>query len=70
MATRIQRMRISPMWKAGIRRGRERNETMLLLQGSPVMRERLRRIDEQLRAWGVQSMPLDRVKQPFDYERW
>jgi hypothetical protein len=69
MATRIQRMRISPMWKAGIRRGRERNETMLLLQGSPVMRERLRRIDEQLRAWGVQSMPLDRVKQPFDYER-
>jgi hypothetical protein len=33
------------------------------------MQERLRRIDEQLRAWGVESMPLDRVKQPFDYER-
>ncbi len=31
------------------------------------MQERLRRIDRQLLAWGVESMPLDRVKQPFDY---
>lgn len=69
MATRIQRMRIQPTWRAGLRRGRERNETTLMLQRSPVMQERLRRINEQLRAWGVESMPLDRVKQPFDYDR-
>lgn len=69
MATRIQRMRIPPMWRAGLRCGRERNETTLMLQRSPEMQEKLRRIDAQLRAWGVESMPLDRVKQPFDYER-
>jgi hypothetical protein len=69
MATRIQRTRIPPMWRAGLRRGRERNETTLMLQQSPVMQEKLRRIDAQLRAWGVESMPLDRVKQPFDYDR-
>ncbi len=67
--TRRPRPRTSPMWRAGVRRGSERNETTLLLQRSPVMQERLRRINEQLRAWGVESMPLDRVKQPFDYER-
>lgn len=33
------------------------------------MQERLRGINAQLRAWGVESMPLDRVKQPFDYAR-
>jgi hypothetical protein len=62
-------MRIHPTWRAGLRRGRERNETTLLLQRSPAMRERLRRINAQLAAWGVESMPLDRVRQPFDYER-
>ncbi|HEV3050898.1 MAG TPA: hypothetical protein VGX50_11335 [Longimicrobium sp.] len=66
---RMLRARIAPMWKAGLRRGRARNETTLLLQRSPAMQERLRRIDEQLERWGVESMPLDRVKQPFDYER-
>ncbi|HEY0019675.1 MAG TPA: hypothetical protein VGC13_25450 [Longimicrobium sp.] len=40
-----------------------------MLQRSPEMQEKLRRIDAQLRAWGVESMPLDRVKQPFDYDR-
>lgn len=69
METRIQHTRISPRWRAGLRRGKERNETTRLLQRSPRMQERLRRINEQLRAWGVESMPLDRVKQPFDYAR-
>jgi hypothetical protein len=69
MTIRMQRTRIHPSWKAGIRRGRERNETMLLLERSPAMQERLRRISAQLQAWGVESMPLNRVKQPFDYAR-
>jgi hypothetical protein len=68
MATRIQRMRIQPTWRAGLRRGRERNETTLLLRRSPVMQEILRRADEQLRAWGVVP-EWPHVKQPFDYDR-
>jgi hypothetical protein len=69
MSTQLQRMRISPAWTAGLRRGRVRAETTWRLRRSPAMRDRLRRIDEQLRAWGVRSVPLDRVKQPFDYAR-
>ena len=68
MATQTKRMRIAPMWRAGLRRGRERNETTLLLQRSPIMQERLRQAEEQLRAWGV--VPAwEHVKQPFDYDR-
>lgn len=68
MATRMQRLRIAPTWNAGLRRGRERSETSLLLQRSPVMRERLRRSEAQLLAWGiVPAWP--HVKQPFDYDR-
>lgn len=68
MPITTQRTRIAPTWNAGLRRGRERNETTLLLRQSPVMQERLRRIDEQLRAWGVES-EWPHVKQPFDYDR-
>ena len=68
MATRIHRPRIAPMWKAGLRRGRERNETTLMLQQSPVMQERLRRADAQLLAWGV-VFEWPHAKQPFDYDR-
>ena len=63
------RARVLPTWRAGLRPGRERNETMLLLQRSPLMQARLRRINRQLLAWGVESMPLDRIKQPFDFDR-
>lgn len=68
MATRIKRMRIEPMWKAGLRRGRPRNSTMLLLQQFPEFEERLRRAEEQLLAWGVVP-EWPHVKEPFDYDR-
>lgn len=68
MTTLTKRMRIAPTWKAGLRRGRERNETTLMLQRSPVMQERLRRAEEQLRAWGIVG-EWPHVKQPFDYDR-
>lgn len=42
---------------------------MLLLQQYPEFEARLRQAREQLRAWGVESVPLDRVKEPFDYDR-
>lgn len=69
MATQLKRMRLAPTWRAGLRRGRERNETMLLIQQSLAMQEKLRRIDAQLAAWGVEPSPMDRVKQPFNYAR-
>lgn len=56
------------MWKAGLRRGRERNETTRMLQQSPVMQEILRRAEAQLLAWGV-ALEWPHVKQPFDYDR-
>jgi hypothetical protein len=65
--TQLKRMRIAPTWRAGLRRGRERNSTMLLLQRYPEFEARLRRARERLRAWGVEPSPMDRVKQPFDY---
>jgi hypothetical protein len=68
MATLIKRMRIAPIWRAGLRRGRERNETTLLLKQSPVMQEILRHAREQLRAWGVDP-ECPHVKQRFDYDR-
>lgn len=68
MATQLKRMRTAPLWKAGLRRGRERNEATLLLKRSPAMQEILRRADDQLRAWGVVP-EWPHVKQPFDYDR-
>jgi hypothetical protein len=68
MATQTKRMRIAPMWKAGLRRGKPRNSTMLLLQQFPEFEARLRRAREDLLAWGV--VPAwDHVKEPFDYDR-
>lgn len=66
MATRVRRMRIAPMWKAGLRRGKPRNSTMLLLQQYPEFEERLRRAEEQLLARGVVP-EWEHVKEPFDY---
>lgn len=67
MGTRLQRPRIQPMWRADLRRGRARHEARLAFLRSPVMMAILRDADEQLRAWGVEPMALQRVRQPFDY---
>lgn len=57
------------MWRAGLRRGRERNSTMQYLQGHPEEANRLLRILEEIRAQGFQPVSMYRVKQPFDYDR-
>lgn len=69
MADQTQRARLRPTWIAGFRRGRERNETMRYLMSSPLEYARLLRIVEEACAAGFGLMPMDRVKQPFDYER-
>jgi len=37
----------------------------------PEYLEEIRRMDRQLEAWGFEPMPMESVKQPFDYPaRW
>ena len=48
---RMQRPRIAPMWKAGLRRGKPRNSTMLLLQQYPEYEARLRAAQPYSRMW-------------------
>lgn len=67
MATRYQRQRIRPTWRGGLRRGRARTEAALAFLKSPAMMAILRDADEQLRAWGVEPMVLQGIRQPFDY---
>jgi hypothetical protein len=67
MPTRIQRPRITPTWRADLRRGTIRHEATLAFLRSPVMMEILRDADEQLRAWGVEPLVMHGVRQPFDY---
>ncbi len=69
MSIKIQRHRIRPTWKGGLRRGKERNSTMAYLRTHPEDYERLLRIIEEVRAQGFVPIPLDRMKQPFDYDR-
>ena len=68
MPTLIRRMRIAPTWRAGLRRGRERNSTTLLLKLYPEFEARLGRAVEDLRRWGVVTA-WEHVNKPFDYDR-
>lgn len=67
MARRYRRHRIRPTWRGGLRRGRARSEAALAFLKSPAMMAILREADEQLRAWGVEPMVLQGIRQPFDY---
>ena len=67
MAMRIQRPRIQPRWRGGLRHGTLRSDPALAFLRSPAMMEILRDADRQLRAWGVEPMALSGVRQPFDY---
>ena len=67
MAMRIQRPRVVPRWRNGLRRGTVRNESALAFLKSPVMMQILREADERLRAWGVEPLAIAGVRQPFDY---
>jgi hypothetical protein len=69
MATQLQRQRIQPTWRGGLRRGKPRNSTMEYLQGHPDDYNRLQRIIAEVRAQGFEPVPMDRVKQFFDYGR-
>ena len=69
MATRRQRTRIRPTWRAGLRIGKERDTMTAYIAAHPEFLEEMRRVHRQLEAWGVVPMSMERVKQPFDYKR-
>jgi hypothetical protein len=69
MSTQLQRLRIRPTWRAGLRRGKVRDTMAEHLEKHPGYLDDVFRIDRELLAFGFEPMPMDRVKRPFDYER-
>ena len=67
MATPIQRTRVRPTWRGGLRRGRERDTMTAYLAEHPEFAEELRQIHRRLIASGVEPMSMEGVRQPFDY---
>lgn len=69
MATQLLRFRTRPTWRAGLRRGKVRDTMTGYLAGHPELATRLLEILHEVRARGYEPVPMDRVKQPFDYDR-
>jgi anti-sigma factor RsiW len=69
MAPSILRPRIPPMWKGGLRRGRERDTMTAYLAEHPELANRLLEILQEAHARGFEPISMEGVKQPFDYER-
>lgn len=70
MATIIQRQRIRPMWRGGLRRGKLRDTMTQYLAERPGFAENLLRILEESRAVNGQPLPLPpHVRTPFDFDR-
>jgi hypothetical protein len=69
MTTQLQRLRIPPQWRGGLRIGRLRDTMTEYIATHPGYLEDLLRIDAELEAVGFVPMAMDRVKQPFDYDR-
>lgn len=68
MATQIERPRIRPLWRAGLRRGRERNTMTAYMAAHPEFVQEMHLVHRQLEAWGVQPMSMEGVKQPFEFD--
>ncbi|HYR07371.1 MAG TPA: hypothetical protein VEQ60_06375 [Longimicrobium sp.] len=69
MTTQLQRQRIRPMWRAGLRRGRKRIGATIAFEQCPEMKARLMKVIAEMDAMGLDPMPMDHVRQPFDYDR-
>jgi hypothetical protein len=67
MATQIQRTRVRPTWRGGLRIGSVRDTMTAYIAAHPEFLEEMRRVHRQLEAWGIVPMSMDGVKQPFDY---
>ena len=70
MATQLQRARIRPTWKGGLRRGTVRDTMTTYLAANPEFAQRLFRIVAESRAVNGPPSPLPpHVRTPFDFER-
>lgn len=69
MATQLQRTRIPPQWKGGLRRGTVRDTMTAYLAEHPDFSDQLLAALRQVRAQGYEPVPMNRIKQPFDYQR-
>jgi hypothetical protein len=69
MATQIQRTRIRPTWRGGLRLGKVRDTMTEYMATHPGYLDDVFRMDAEMLAAGFVPMPMDRVKRPFDYER-
>ncbi|HYR07370.1 MAG TPA: hypothetical protein VEQ60_06370 [Longimicrobium sp.] len=67
MTTQIQRQRIQPTWRAGLRRGKIRDTMAEYIARYPEYLDDVLRIDRELLATGFEPMPMEGVRQPFDY---
>jgi hypothetical protein len=63
----INRQRIQPMWRAGLRRGKIRDTMTQYLAQRPEFAQRLQEILDEGRALGYEPMSMEGVRQPFDY---
>lgn len=69
MATQLQRPRIRPMWRAGLRRGRVRDTMTQYLAERPELADEIHRLLEESRAVNGPPVPLPpHVRIPFDFE--
>jgi hypothetical protein len=70
MATQLQRQRIRPTWRAGLRRGKIRDTMTQYLAERPELAEEIFRLLEESRAVNGLPLPLPpHVRTPFDFDR-
>lgn len=70
MATRLDRLRIRPMWRAGLRRGKVRDTMTAYLAEHPEYAAELLRILEESRVVNGPPLPLPPyTRTPFDFDR-
>lgn len=70
MATRLERPRIRPMWRGGLRRGKIRDTMSQYLAEHPEFAAELFRVLEESRAVNGPPLPVPpHVRTPFDFDR-
>lgn len=67
MPTQIQRTRIRPTWRGGLRLGKERDTMTAYLACHPELAQQLLSALQEVHARGYEPVAMEAVRQPFDY---